>query len=158
MLEEGVNKLWTFINFTIFSVPRPGPLLKCMVVAVATFFFPSFWPNLSISVKWYHGKLDIEHWKVKLVNFMQISHFRQNFDYFWSKLYSKWLICMNNLCILRTFKKKFIAPWLRNLVEYSFFLPKYSIKISREKKRAFSFYFTFCKRGILHVSLWRLSL
>ena len=55
-------------------------------------------------------------------------------------------------------KKKFTAPWLKNLVEYSYLLPKYSVKILREKKWAFSFYFTFCKRGILHVSLWRVAL
>ena len=45
-------------------------------------------------------------------------------------------------------KKNFTAPWLKNLVEYSYLLPKYNVKISREKKWAFSFYFTFCKRGI----------
>ena len=28
----------------------------------------------------------------------------------------------------------FTAPWLKNLVEYSYLLPKYSVKISREKK------------------------
>ena len=55
-------------------------------------------------------------------------------------------------------KKFFTAPWLKNLVEYSYLLSKYSVKISREKKWAFSFYFTFCKRGILHVSLWRVAL
>ena len=53
-------------------------------------------------------------------------------------------------------KNFFTAPWLKNL-EYSYLLPKYSVKISREKKWAFSFYFTFCKRGILHVSLWRVA-
>ena len=40
-------------------------------------------------------------------------------------------------------KNFFTAPWLKNLVEYSYLLPKYSVKISREKKWAFSFYFTF---------------
>ena len=54
-------------------------------------------------------------------------------------------------------KKNFTAPWLKNLVEYSYLLPKHSVKILREKKWAFSFYFTFCKRGILHVSLWRVA-
>ena len=44
-------------------------------------------------------------------------------------------------------KKNFTAPWLKNLVEYSYLLPKYSVKILREKKWAFSFYFTFCKRA-----------
>ena len=34
------------------------------------------------------------HWKHKWVKFMQISPFRHGFDYFWSKLCSKWLICM----------------------------------------------------------------
>ena len=55
-------------------------------------------------------------------------------------------------------KNFFTAPWLKNLVKYSYLHPKYSVKISREKKWAFSFYFTFCKRGILHVSLWRVAL
>ena len=54
--------------------------------------------------------------------------------------------------------KKITAPWLKNLIEYSYLLPKYSVKILREKKWAFSFYFTFCERGILHVSLWRVAL
>ena len=63
-----------------------------------------------------------------------------------------------HLCKLRTFKNIFTAPWLKNLVEHSYLLPKYSVKISREKKWAFSFYFTFCKRGILHASLWRMAL
>ena len=55
--------------------------------------------------------------------------------------------------------KNFVtAPWLKNLVEYSYLLPKYNVKILRQKKWAFSFYFTFCKRGILHVSLWRMAL
>ena len=55
-------------------------------------------------------------------------------------------------------KKNFTAPWLKNLVEYSYLLPKHSVKISWEKKWAFSFYITFCERGILHVSLWRVAL
>ena len=55
-------------------------------------------------------------------------------------------------------KKNFTAPWLKNLVEYSYLLPKYSVKILGGKKWAFSFYFTFCKMGILHVSLWRAAL
>ena len=55
-------------------------------------------------------------------------------------------------------KKFFTAPWLKNLVEYNYLLPKYSVKILGEKKWAFSFYFTFCKMGILHVSLWRVAL
>ena len=68
------------------------------------------------------------------------------------------------ICVLDTFvncghlKFLFTAPWLKNLVEYSYLLPKYSVKILRDKKWAFSFYFTFCKRGILHVSLWRVAL
>ena len=67
--------------------------------------------------------------------------------------------CLNQyLCKLRTFEKIFTAPWLKNLVEYSYLLPKYSVKTSRGKKWAFSFYFNFCKRGILHVSLWRVAL
>ena len=55
-------------------------------------------------------------------------------------------------------KNFFTAPLLKNLVKYNYLLPKYSVKISQEKKWAFSFYFTFCKRGILHVSLWRVAL
>ena len=62
------------------------------------------------------------------------------------------------VCELRTFKKFFTAPWLKNLVEYSYLLPKYSVKILQGKKWAFSFYFPFCKRGTLHVSLWRVAL
>ena len=65
----------------------------------------------------------------------------------------------SHLCKLRTFKKFFTAPWLKNLVKYSYLLPKYSVKISREKKMGVFFLFHFfCKRGILHVSLWRVAL
>ena len=31
--------------------------------------------------------------------------------------------------------KTVTAPWLNNLVEYSYVLPKYSVKISREEKK-----------------------
>ena len=49
--------------------------------------------------------------------------------------------------------KKILLNDLKDLVEYRYLLPKYSVK-----KWVFSFYFTFCKRGILHVSLRRLAL
>ena len=49
-----------------------------------------------------------------------------------------------HLCKLRTLKKKkFIAPWLKNLKEYSYLLPKYSVKILREKKMGVFFLFHF---------------
>ena len=44
-----------------------------------------------------------------------------------------------HLCKLWTFKNFFTAPWLKNLVEYSYLLPKYSVKNLREKKWAFFF-------------------
>ena len=60
---------------------------------------------------------------------------------------SYYLAGLYSACKLWTFKKIFTAPWLKNLVEYSYLLPKHCMKISREKKWAFSFYFTFCKKG-----------
>ena len=69
------------------------------------------------------------------------------------------LTCLNVTFVnCRHLKKIFTAPWLKNFIEYSYLLPKYSVKILQEKKWAFSFYFTFCKMGILHVSLWRVAL
>ena len=44
---------------------------------------------------------------------------------------------MAHLCKLRTFKFLFTAPWIEKLVEYSYLLPKYSVKISREKMGIF---------------------
>ena len=55
----------------------------------------------------------------------------------------------SNLPNRRTFvncghlKKILTAPWLKNLVEYSYLLPKYSVKISREKKMGVFFLFHF---------------
>ena len=40
-------------------------------------------------------------------------------------------------------KNFFTAPWLKNWVEYSYLLPKYSVKISREKKMGVFFLFHF---------------
>ena len=37
----------------------------------------------------------------------------------------------------------FTAPWLKNLVEYSYLLPKYSVKILQEKKMGIFFLFHF---------------
>ena len=58
-----------------------------------------------------------------------------------------------NFKILATFvncghlKNFFTAPWLKNLVEYSYLLPKYSVKISREKKMDVFFLFHFLYKG-----------
>ena len=41
------------------------------------------------------------------------------------------------------FKMFFTAPWLKNLVEYSYSLSKYSVKISGEKKMGVFFLFHF---------------
>ena len=49
----------------------------------------------------------------------------------------------DKLIQIRTFKKIFTAPWLKNLVKYSYLLPKYSVKISREKKMGVFFLFHF---------------
>ena len=39
----------------------------------------------------------------------------------------------------------FTAPWLKSLVEYSYMLPKYSVKILREKNGRFVFISLFVK-------------
>ena len=52
--------------------------------------------------------------------------------------------CTNvHLCKLRTFNFSFTASWLKNLVEYSYLLPKHSVKISRGKKMDLLFLFHF---------------
>ena len=53
------------------------------------------------------------------------------------------LVFYKHLCKLRTFKEIFTAPGLKNLVEYSYLLPKYSVKILQEKKMGFFFLFHF---------------
>ena len=58
-----------------------------------------------------------------------------SFLLYWCSLYPL------HLCKLRTFKKFFTAPWLKNLVKYSYLLPKYCAKISREKKMGIFFLF-----------------
>ena len=96
---------------------------------------------------------------LKYLAYVNIRKINEAFVTFWSTLI---LICrtsrINTFVNCGHLKKNFTAPWLTNLVEYSYLLPKYCVKILWEKKWAFSFYFTFCKRGILHVSLWRVAL
>ena len=66
-------------------------------------------------------------------------------------------------------KKKITAPWLKNLVEYSYLLPKYSLKILREKNGRFLFISLFVKgafymqvygewhyRGRYNLNIWAL--
>ena len=55
---------------------------------------------------------------------------------------NKGLFTLYHLCKLRTFKKN-TAPWLENLIEYSYLLPKYNVKISQEKKMGVFFLFHF---------------
>ena len=56
-----------------------------------------------------------------------------------------WNIAKSPLQIEDIYFFFFIVPWLKSLVEYSFLLPKYHVKISRGKSGWFLFYFTFCK-------------
>ena len=67
------------------------------------------------------------------------------------------LIYQLRLRKLRTSKKIFTAPRLKNLIAYIYWLPKCHVKILRDKKWWISFYFTLSKMGILHVSLCRLA-
>ena len=48
-----------------------------------------------------------------------------------------------HLCKLQAFEIFFTAPWLKNLVEYSYLLPKYSVEILRKKKMGVFFWFHF---------------
>ena len=55
------------------------------------------------------------------------------------------LVSEHHPCKLRTFKNISTAPWLKNLVGYSYLLPKYHVKISLEKNGWFLFISLFVK-------------
>ena len=75
-------------------------------------------------------------------------------DTCWNQMTNNSVVTFGTFCKLRTFKNIFTAPWPKNWIGCSFLLSKYHITILQDKKRSISFYFTFCERDILHVSLW----